>query len=52
MTNEEIVQEILLDAHALGLIDEIRETAKKIMDENPKIERVDAYQMAFQEWVK
>jgi hypothetical protein len=52
MTNEEILQEILLDAHSLGLIDEIRETATQIMQENPNIERVDAYQMAFQEWVK
>lgn len=52
MTNEEILQEILLDAHALGLMDEVRETATQIMQENPNIEKVVAYQMAFDEWVK
>ena len=52
MTNEEILQEILLDAHALGLMEEVRETATQIMQEYPNIEKVDAYQMAFDEWVK
>lgn len=52
MTNEEIVQEILLEAHSFGLMEEVRETARLIMLENPKIERVTAYQMAFDEWVK
>lgn len=52
MTNEEIVQEILLEAHSYGLMYEVRETASKIMLEDTKIDRVVAYQMAFDEWVK
>ena len=48
----EIVQEILLEAHSYGLMDEVRETASKIMLEDIKIDRVTAYQMAFDEWVK
>lgn len=52
MTNEELVQEILLDASAIGLLDEVRETAREIMEHDPKIDRVSAYQKAFDEWVK
>ena len=52
MTNEDIVQEILFEAHSFGLMDEVRETARLIILENPSIDRVVAYQMAFEEWVK
>lgn len=52
MTNEEHIEEILHDADEYGLRIEVLTTARQIMDENPKIERVDAYQMAFDEWVK
>lgn len=52
MTNEDIVQEILFEAHSYGLMDEVRETARLIMLEDPKIDRVVAYQMAYDEWVK
>ena len=52
MSNEEHIEEILHDADEYGLRIEVIMTAMAIMDENPKIERVDAYQMAFDEWVK
>ena len=52
MSNEERIEEILIEAHNYGLRFEVIETARQIMDENPKIERVDAYDMALSEWVK
>ena len=52
MNNEEQIEEILIEASAYGLRWEVLETAKDIMDENPNINRVDAYQQAFSEWVK
>jgi len=30
----------------------VMETASKIMKENPKMRRVDAYQQAYYEWIK
>ena len=52
MTNEEIIQEILYEANEYGLMREIITEARKIMDENPKIDRVVAYEQAFNEWIK
>ena len=52
MTNEEIIQEILHEADEYGLMKEVIAEASKIMDENPKIDRVIAYEQAFNEWVK
>ena len=52
MTNEEIIEEILYEAATHGLLSEVIEEAKKIFFSNPKIDRVTAYQMAFDEWVK
>ena len=52
MTHEEIIDEILHEADAFGLRTEVIDTAKQILLENPKIERVAAYEMAFDEWVK
>ena len=52
MTNEEIIQEILYEANEHGLMREIITEARKIMDENPKIDRVVAYEQAFNEWIK
>lgn len=52
MSNEEQIEEILVEAAAFGLRMEVILTASKIMEENPKINRVDAYQEAFLEWVK
>ena len=52
MTNEEIIQEILIEAASYNLLSEVIETAKKILDSEPKIDRVVAYERAFNEWVK
>ena len=52
MTSEEQIEEILLEAHAYGLWKEVLDSAKKIMDENPKIDRVSAFEEAFNDWVK
>jgi hypothetical protein len=52
MTNEEIIEEILMEAHALGLIDQVMKTAVRIMQENPKMCKYLAYEQAYQQWIK
>jgi hypothetical protein len=52
MTNEEIIEEILIDAHSYGLRIEVIETAKRILEEDPKKYKVVAYEEAFREWIK
>ena len=52
MTNEEIIQEILHEADEHGLMREVITEARKIMDENPKIDRIVAYEQAFTKWIK
>ena len=49
MTNEEIVEEILYEANEVGVMKEVISNASRIMGENPKIERVVAYEQAFNE---
>lgn len=52
MTNEEIIDEILIDAHSYGLRVQVIETAKQILDEDPRKDKVVAYEEAFNEWIK
>ena len=52
MTSEEQIEEILIEASAYGLREEVMEWAKKEMKENPSIQKVEAYELAFKEWVK
>ena len=52
MTNEEIIEEILHEAGKHGLLFEVLDEAKKIMDNDKSIDRAQAYQIAFDEWVK
>lgn len=52
MTNEEIIQEILFEAGTHGLLNEVLETAKKLMDQEPSLDRALAYEIALKEWVK
>lgn len=52
MTNEEIVEEILYEAFEVGIMKEVIIMASSIMTENPKIERVTAYETAFNELTK
>jgi hypothetical protein len=52
MSAEEQIEEILLEADSYGLRIEVLDTAKKLMDENPKRDRVSAFDEAFNDWVK
>lgn len=52
MTSEDIIQEILYEANSYGLLHEVIDTARKIMENDPKFDRVTAYEIALKEWVK
>ena len=52
MSNEEIIEEILVEASGYGLRIEVLDTARKLLEQNPKMDRVDAYQEAYDEWIK
>jgi len=52
MTESEEIEEILMEASAFNLRTEVMDWARKEMDENPKLRKVDAYRIAFDEWVK
>jgi hypothetical protein len=52
MTNEEQIEEILIEASAYGLRTEVMEWARKEMQENPNMDKVLAYQIAYDEWIK
>jgi hypothetical protein len=52
MTESEHIEEILHEASAYGLRSEVLEFAKKEMEKNPKMRKVDAYEIAYNEWVK
>lgn len=49
MTNEEIVEEILHEASEYGIMKEVINLAGEIINRNPTVERVVAYEMAFNE---
>jgi hypothetical protein len=46
MSNEEQIEEILTEAHKLGLDKQIFTMYKNIVKENPRIDRVNAYEIA------
>jgi hypothetical protein len=46
------IQEILAEARAYGLQHEVNEWADKFMDESPELTPLQAYAMAFNEWIK
>lgn len=50
--NEETIEEILIEASAYGLRLEVVEFAKKNMEQDPTMDRVDAYIRAFNDWIK
>lgn len=52
MTESEHIEELLIEADAYGLRLEVMDWAKKEMEDNPKLRRADAYELAFKEWVK
>lgn len=52
MSNEELIEEILMEASAYGLRLEVIEFAKKNMEKDPTMDRIDAYIHAFNDWIK
>lgn len=52
MSNEELIEEILMEASAYGLRLEVIEFAKKNMEQDPNMDRIDAYIHAFNDWIK
>jgi len=52
MTESEHIEEILHEASAYGLRTEVMDWAKKELEQNPQMRKVDAYELAFNEWVK
>lgn len=52
MSNEELIEEILMEASAYGLRLEVIELAKKNMEQDPTMDRIDAYIYAFNDWIK
>ena len=52
MTNEELVEELLIEASAYGLRQEVIDTATKIMQQNPRMDMYEAYEQAYYEWIK
>jgi hypothetical protein len=52
MTESEEIEEILIEASAHGLRTEVMDWAKKEMEQNSKLRKVDAYHQAFHEWCK
>lgn len=52
MNNEEIIEEILMEAHAYGVRKEVIKKAKALIQEDPKMDKVDAYEIALEECTK
>ena len=52
MSEEERIEEILEEANAYNLRAEIKETAEKIFKKNDMFSRIDAYVIAYHEWIK
>ena len=52
MTDEEWIKEILEEADSYGLRHEVETLAKKFLEEDPTLSRIDAYVMAYRDWLK
>jgi hypothetical protein len=52
MSEEQQIDEILKEADAYGLRDEVETWAEVYMKVNPKLNRVTAYEMGYNEWIK
>jgi len=52
MTDSDHIEEILIEASAHNMRDEVINWANKELKENPKLNKVDAYEIAFSEWCK
>ena len=52
ITNEEWIEEILEEADSYGLRYEVETFAKGFLEEDPTLSRIDAYVMAYRNWLK
>ena len=52
MTNEEHIEEILMEASALNLRKDTLELSTKLRETNPKLDRVASIELAFRELTK
>ena len=52
LTEAEQIEEVLQEANAYGLRSEVKEWARKFIDKDPKLTKIAAYQMSYDEWVK
>ena len=52
LEDEEEIELILEEANAFGLRWEVDSFAKKFMDEDPMLPKLEAYVMAYNEWIK
>jgi|TARA_R100001163_G_C4998652_1_gene148602 hypothetical protein len=52
ITEEEQIEEILTEANAHNLRQEVITTASVFMKDDPELDKVAAYQMAYMEWIK
>lgn len=48
----ELIETILENADQYGLMWEVEYSAQKIINETPDINHVEAYEIAFNEWIK
>ena len=52
LTDEQHIEEILEEASAYGLRYEVEVFAEGLLDEDPTLSRLDAYVMAYHDWIK
>lgn len=52
MTESEQIEEILIEAHAYGVREQVIDSVTEIRKTNPKANRIDSYVKAFDIWVK
>ena len=52
LTEAEQIEEILQEANGYGLRSEVKKWARQFIDKDPKLTKIAAYQMSYDEWVK
>ena len=52
LSEDEMVEELRAEANAYGLAWEVDKWAKKEMEEDPTLPKIDAYVRAYNEWIK
>ena len=52
LNDEEDIELLLEEANAFGLRWEVDITAKKIIEQNPVLPKLEAYVQAYNEWIK